>query len=244
VAYVGTAFHGWQRQRNAPRTVQAILEAALSRLDGRPVVVHAAGRTDSGVHADGQVAHFDLSRALAPDRLVEAVNAQLPWDVRLLDAQVAAPDFDARRDALWKEYLYRWSRAPVIPPWDSPFVVALSQRADLVRMRAEARHIAGERDFGVFGVRLPAGESSVRRVRFVRIVEQGEEIHAVVAGDGFLRGMVRSLCGVLADVARGKAPPGRIGELLRTQNRRLLSPKAPACGLTLLRVHYGRRSAE
>ncbi len=240
MAYVGTDFHGWQRQKNAPRTVQAALEAALSLLDGRPVVVYGAGRTDSGVHADGQVIHLDLSRALAPERLVEAVNARLPRDVRILDAREAAPDFHARRDAAWKEYLYRWSRASVVPPRDSPFVAPLSPRADVAQMRAEARQIAGERDFGVFGVRLPAGESSVRRVRFVRISERGPEVHALVAGDGFLRGMVRSLCGVLADVARGKAPAGRIRELLETQNRRLLSPKAPACGLTLLRVHYGR----
>jgi len=108
-------------------------------------------------------------------------------------------------------------------------------------MRAEARKLPGRRDFGVFGVRRSAAESSVRNLHFVRIQEDGEEIRAIFRGDAFLRGMVRSLCGALADVGRGKAPAGRVADLLESQDRRLLAPKAAACGLTLLRVHYGRR---
>ncbi|MGH9369658.1 MAG: tRNA pseudouridine(38-40) synthase TruA [Thermoanaerobaculia bacterium] len=239
LAYVGTGFHGWQRQENAPRTVQAVLEAALSAIGGPGVRAHAAGRTDAGVHADGQVVHFDLERRLEPLRILAAVNARLPWDVRLMEVEAAPPGFHARGDAAWKEYLYRWSRARVIPPRDAFFVAPLSPRADAVRMRSAARQLAGERDFGVFGVRLPRGESSVRRLHFVRIEEQGEEIRALFRGNAFLRGMVRSLCGLLADVGRGKAPPERVRELLERGDRRLLSPKAPACGLTLVRVHYG-----
>ncbi len=143
VAYVGTFFHGWQLQRNAPRTVQAVLEKALSRVDGGRVVAHAAGRTDAGVHADGQVSHFDFSRPFEPDRLLLAANALLPWDVRLIDVRAAAPDFHSRRDASWKEYLYRWSRARVIAPRDALFVAPLSPRADASRMRAAAREIPG-----------------------------------------------------------------------------------------------------
>lgn len=243
LSYVGTYFHGWQLQKNAPRTVQAVLEAALSRLDGAPVRAHAAGRTDAGVHADGQVVHFDLRRSRPPERLVEAVNAMLPWDARLMDAAEAPALFHARRDAVWKEYLYRWSRARVIAPKDALFVAPLSPRADAPRMRAEARNLPGRRDFGVFGIRRSAAESSVRNLHFVRIQEDGEEIRALFRGDAFLRGMVRSLCGVLADVGRGKAPAGRVAELLESQDRRLLSPKSAACGLTLLRVHYGRGPA-
>ena len=105
-------------------------------------------------------------------------------------------------------------------------------------MRAAAAALPGERDFGVFGVRLPAGESSARRLHFVRVEESGDEIRALFRGDAFLRGMVRSICGVLAAIARGKAPPDRIAELLETGDRRLLSSKAPALGLTLVSVHY------
>lgn len=241
LAYVGTHFHGWQRQKNAPRTVQAVLEAALSTLDGGPVRALAAGRTDAGVHADGQVVHFDLCRLRDPERLVEAVNALLPWDVRLMDVDAVPGDFHARRDAAWKEYLYCWSRARVIAPRRSLFVAPLSPRAEAARMRAAAGDLPGRRDFGVFGVRRGSEGSSVRDLHFVRISEEGEEIHALFRGDAFLRGMVRSLCGALADVGRGKAPPGRLARLLETQDRRLLSPKAPACGLTLVRVQYARR---
>ena len=238
VAYVGTRFHGWQRQENAARTVQACLEAALARLDGAEVRAVAAGRTDAGVHAEGQVAHFDLSRPRAPERVRDAANGLLPGDLRVLDVAPADADFHARRDALWKEYVYAWCRAPVIPPRDAPFVAPLSPRADVGRLRPAAAKLAGRRDFAVFGVRLPRGESTVRTLHSVRILEDGAFVRAVFRGDAFLRGMVRSLAGLLADVARGKAPPERVDELLESGDRRLLSPKAPAAGLTLRRVAY------
>ena len=238
LSYVGTNFNGWQFQRNAPRTVQAVLEDALARFSGEPVRAVAAGRTDAGVHAEGQVVHFDLASAREPERIRDGANTLLPGDVKVLAISRAAPDFHARRDAVWKEYLYRWSRSAAIPPRDGPFVAPISGRADAALMRAAAASLPGERDFGVFGVRLPSGESSARRLHFVRIEESGDEIRALFRGDAFLRGMIRSICGVLAVIARGKAPPERIAELLETGDRRLLSAKAPALGLTLLRIHY------
>lgn len=238
LSYVGTHFHGWQFQRNAPRTVQAVVDDALARFSGEPVRAVAAGRTDAGVHAEGQVAHFDLASARPPERIRDGANTLLPGDVRILAVSRAAPDFHARRDAVWKEYLYRWSRSAAIPPRDGPFVAPISGRADAGLMRAAAASLPGERDFGVFGVRLPSGESSARRLHFVRVEESGDEIRALFRGDAFLRGMIRSICGVLGVIARGKAPPERIAELLETGDRRLLSPKAPALGLTLLRIHY------
>jgi tRNA pseudouridine38-40 synthase len=244
VAYVGTDFHGWQIQANASRTVQAVLECALRRLcsgASRPV---AAGRTDAGVHADGQVVHFDLPQAEDPARIRDAVNAHLPPDVRILDAAAAAPDFHARRDAVWKEYIYRWSRAAVIPPRQAPFVVSITARAEPARMRAAAAGLVGRHDFGVFAVRHPAKESSVRRLLALEIDETDDEIRALFRGEAFLRGMVRSICGVLADVARGKASPERIAALLSSGDRRLLAPKAPARGLTLARVHYELRRGD
>lgn len=244
LAYVGTHFHGWQAQKNAPRTVQAVLEAALGELEGAPVRAHAAGRTDAGVHADGQVVHFDLPLERDAGRILEAVNALLPADVRLMEVEPAASDFHARRDAVWKEYLYRWSRARAIPPRDLPFVGRLSRRADVRRMREAARLLEGEHDFGVFGVRLPRGEPTRRRLHLLRIEEEGEEVRALLRGDGFLRGMARSICGLLADIGRGKAAAERAAELLRTQDRGLLSPKAQARGLTLSRVFYSAAAGE
>jgi tRNA pseudouridine38-40 synthase len=239
LAYVGTDFHGWQAQANASRTVQSVLEKALrqfARAASRPV---AAGRTDAGVHADGQVVHFDLPREEDPSRVRSAVNGLLPWDVRLLEVAPTSLDFHARRDAAWKDYRYRWSRAAVIPPRDSLFVSPIAAGADAGRMLAAAAGLAGERDFGVLGVRQPKGASSVRRLYRVEIEERGDEIRALFRGDAFLRGMVRSICGVLADVARGKAAVDRLEQLLRTGDRKLLAPKAQAKGLTLVRVAYG-----
>jgi tRNA pseudouridine38-40 synthase len=238
LSYVGTHFQGWQIQKNAPRTVQSVLEEALGRFSGESPRAVAAGRTDAGVHAEGQVVHFDLERRREGCRVRDGVNAHLPWDVRLLDVGEAPPEFDARRDAAWKEYLYRWSRAAVIPPRDVFFVAPISGRADAGRMRAAAKWLPGEKDFRVFGVRLPASDSTMRRLHSVEIGETGDEIRALFRGDAFLRGMVRSICGVLADVARGKVPPERVRRLLETGDRSLLSPKAPACGLTLVRVSY------
>ena len=239
LAYVGTFFHGWQRQKNADRTVQAVVEKALGQIAGGPVTAHAAGRTDTGVHAEGQVVHFDIEAELTSPALREGANALLPWDAKLLELARAAPGFHARRNTMWKEYLYRWSRAEMIRPSEALFVAPIAGRADAARMTQAARLLQGSRDFGVFAVRRPEGESGVRNLHSVTIEERGDEIHALFRGDGFLRGMVRSICGVLADVGRGKAPVERVAELLSTGDRRLLSPKADACGLCLVRVEYG-----
>jgi tRNA pseudouridine38-40 synthase len=238
LAYVGTHFSGWQIQKNAPRTVQAVLEESLALVVGKPVRAIAAGRTDAGVHADGQVVHFDLARPIDPLRVREGVNALLPWDVKVLSVTTAAPDFHARRDAAWKEYLYRWSRAPVLHPRDALFAAPIATRADAEQMRKAVRGLPGRRDFSVFGVRRRALESGVRVLHAVTIEESGEEIRALFCGNGFLRGMVRAICGVLADIARGKAPVDRVEKLLETGDRDLLAPKAPARGLTLVRVFY------
>lgn len=238
LSYVGTHFHGWQAQTNAPRTVQQVVEKALGRFSGYPVRTCAAGRTDAGVHADGQVIHFDLPRRREPDRVRDAANALLPWDAKLLSVELAAASFHARRDAASKQYLYRWSRAAVIPPRDSAFVAPISRAADPVPMRTAASLLPGTRDFRVFAVRVSPQESSVRTLFSVEIEERGEEIHGVFRGEGYLRGMVRSLCGVLASVGRRRVPPERVLELLETGDRRLLAPKAAARGLTLVRVDY------
>lgn len=249
VAYLGTFFHGWQIQKNAPRTVQAVLEAALSAFDGAAVRVVAAGRTDAGVHADGQVVHFDLTRKRDPERLLEGVNALLPWDVRVTDAEEAVPGFHARRSAVWKEYLYRWSTERILLPKDSLVLAPIFAQADVGRMRDAARRLAGEKDFGVFGVqlarktRMDDAASTSRRLHFVRVEARGSEIRALFRGDAFLRGMVRSMCGLLADVGRGRMAPDRADALLATGDRALLSQKAPAHGLTLLRVAYPARRA-
>lgn len=243
VAYVGTQYHGWQIQKNAARTVQAVLVRALSGL-ARGVRVEGASRTDAGVHADGQVVHFDLPRRRESETVRDAINGRLPEDVRVLDVAEAGERFHARFDAIRKIYVYRWSRAAVIPPRDAPFVATLSGRADADRMRAAARGLAGTRDFSIFAVQRPRGESGVRTLEAILVEERGDELQATFAGDGFLRGMVRSIGGVLADASRGRVPVSRAAELLATGDRRLLCVKAQARGLTLRRVDYPPAAAD
>lgn len=238
IAYIGTGFHGWQIQKNAPRTVQAVLHEALRQVARAPVRVEGASRTDTGVHADGQIVHFDLARPKAPFTIRQAVNDRLPDDVRVLDVAEADPAFHARFGAAWKEYVYRWSRAGVIPPREAPFVAPISPRARADLMQDAAERAAGTRDFRIFGVQLTPSEPTVRTLHAVSIEESGDELRAHFRGDGFLRGMVRSICGVLADASRGRVPPGRVTELIEEGDRRGLSHKAAAKGLTLVRVSY------
>ena len=240
LAYVGTDFHGWQIQRNASRTVQSVLEEALARFEGGPVRALAAGRTDAGVHADGQVVHFDLAGPREPREVRDGVNSHLPRDARLLQVARAPAEFHARRDALWKEYVYRWSRAEVIAPREAPFVAPLSRNADARLMAAAAGQLPGRRDFGVFAVRSRPRDS-VRTLHALAIEEHRDEVRALFRGDGFLRGMVRTICGLLADIARGRLPPERMREILETGDRALLAQKAPACGLTLVKVGYPKQ---
>jgi tRNA pseudouridine38-40 synthase len=158
--------------------------------------------------------------------------------VRVLAVAAAAPAFHARFDARWKEYLYRWSRSEVVTPREHPFVAPLSPAARVEIMRGAAAALPGERDFGVFAVQRTGEGSEVRRLDLVEITEEGPELRALFRGNGFLRGMVRSICGVLADASRGRVPADRIAELLARGDRTLLSAKAPAKGLTLVRVGY------
>jgi tRNA pseudouridine38-40 synthase len=239
LAYVGTDFHGWQIQRNASRTVQSVLEEALARFEGGPVRALAAGRTDAGVHADGQVVHFDLAGLREPREVRDGVNSHLSRDARLLQVARAPAEFHARRDALWKDYGYRWSRSEIIAPRDAPFVAPLSRNADARLMAAAAELLPGRRDFGVFAVRR-SPEDSVRTLHAVVIEEHGDEVRALFRGEAFLRGMVRTICGLVADIGRGRLPPERMQEILETGDRALLAQKAPASGLTLVRVEYPR----
>ena len=237
LAYVGTFFHGWQVQENAPRTVQGTVEDALSGLFGSPIRLHASGRTDAGVHADGQVVHFDAAE-IEPDGLRERANRHLPWDVKFLDIRSAAPEFHARSDARRKLYVYRFSREQVIPPHDALFVAPISARADAARMARAARLLCGTRDFFPFSTSGTETETTVRTLEACRVAEYGAQITIEMTADGFLRGMARAIAGTLADVARGHSSEELIPRIFSAGDRSLVRPKAKARGLTLRRVFY------
>ena len=204
VSYRGDAYAGWQRQANAV-AVQQVLEEALSDLLGRPATVAGASRTDAGVHARGQAAHVELVAPFSESGLVHGTNHHLPADVRVLAARRVRAGFHARKHARAKEYRYRLRREAVLSPLDSPFAVAVDPKIDLAAMARAAAHLVGRHDFSAFALAGGAHRSPVRRILAAGWEEAGVELVFRVVGDGFLRGMVRSLVGTL-DRGRPGAP--------------------------------------
>lgn len=240
VAYLGRDFAGWQRQR-AARTVQGTLEDALARLFGCGVAVVAAGRTDAGVHADGQVVHFDAPPRIPAHGLVPVLNTALPDDLRVLAVAVAPAGFHARRSAHAKRYRYRLAWGEPLAPWDALRTWELSCRPDLPALRAGLAAVEGEHDFAAFARSGHSGtgaRGTVRRVTRVGLVQRGRRASIVVEGDGFLRGMVRRVVGAAVEVGRGAARPQWLKALVDDALTAPPAPTAPPHGLTLERVWY------
>jgi len=242
LSYRGTEYAGWQRQPNA-LAVQEVVERAISRLLGEELSVVGAGRTDAGVHARGQVAHLGASHEVESRALVQGVNHFLPPDVRVLAASPAAEDFHARKSAVSKEYSYRLTRVPVVSPLDAPFVVRVASEIDLAAMRTATLALVGRHDFTAFALAGGAHSQPVRTVLAAEWTESGPELVLRIVGDGFLRGMVRSIAGTLIEIGRGRRPVADTERLLGGLPRSEAGPTAPARGLVLERVDYAVRSA-
>ncbi len=242
LSYDGTDFSGFQRQANA-RSVQQELEQALEPIDRRRVVVAGAGRTDAGVHAFGQVASFTLSNPIATADLIQAVNARLPEDVRVLAAEEVDAGFHARFSACGKAYRYRISNTEVISPFERRFALHISRSLDLGAMREAAQLLMGEHDFACFQARTVKSRSSVRTVIVSewseeRLPDRGRLLTYEIAGSGFLKYMVRNIVGTLVEVGDGHRAPASIGPLLASRNRAAAGRTAPPQGLYLVRVDY------
>ena len=241
LAYDGTDFEGWQLQtRSGARTVQGVLEAALCRLSGDAQVrVASAGRTDSGAHALGQVASFELAREWAPAELLRALNGMLPDDVRVLAATPASAGFHARRSALSKHYRYALDTQPVQDPLRRRFAAHAPGAFDRARMREAAAAFLGRHDFASLQSAGGNVKTSVRTVtESVLRCEEAGRLAFEVAADGFLRKMVRSLVGGLIAAGRGAWELDDLRRALERADRSAWPPPAEACGLTLVRVDY------
>ncbi len=243
LAYLGSAYAGWQRQPRA-RTVQSTVEHALATLYKAPVRATAAGRTDAGVHAAGQVIHFDAPLAIPPAGLVAALNTLLPADIRVLSARWVAPTFDARRHAQRKHYRYRLAWGAPLPPWEAQRTWLLPRRPDLDLLAAALERFVGLHDFAAFARAGHAGTGrlgTVRRVDTATLRWRGRRAAIHVVGNGFLRGMVRRMVGSAVEVARGAHPLAWLDALLADPAAQPPAPTAPAHGLTLEAVAYGAR---
>lgn len=242
IAYDGTDFNGWQRQPDGT-SIQALLEDALRELDGRDVTVTGAGRTDAGVHALAQVAAFALERAIAPDTLVRAVNVRLPDSVRIVHAAVAPADFHPRFDAKRKTYRYRIWNADVLSPFERRYAWHIIDRLDVEAMNAAAATLVGTHDFAAFCGTGSDAATTTRTIRSAGMAEREARSDSAllefeIAGDGFLRYMVRNIVGSLVDVGRGRFPPAWLDEVLESRDRTRAGRTAPAHGLFLAGVHY------
>jgi tRNA pseudouridine38-40 synthase len=237
VAYDGAEFCGWQRQASGV-SIQGVLEEAAGALDGRPVTVIGAGRTDAGVHALAQVAAFTLARDSDAATVVRALNARLPDTVRVVDACEVPASFHPQFDARGKTYRYRMWNADAMRPFERHYAWHLPGRLDLTAMCAAARLVEGEHDFAAFQGSGSDVATTVRTVTASRINTRGELVSYEISGTGFLRHMVRAIVGSLVDVGRGRQPVEWIARVLASRDRTLAGQTAPAHGLFLVGVDY------
>ena len=238
IAYDGTDLFGWQTQP-AQHTVQGALEAALHQLTGESVRVHSCGRTDTGVHARAQVAHFDLHHPWEVWKLQKGLNAVLPDAVRVMALHGTRPDFHARYDAQGKEYRYTIWNAPVACPLHRRQTVHVRKPLDLAAMRRAAAMLEGTHDFAAFSAN-PHREigGTIRTLWRLTVRKQGSLVTISALGDGFLYKMVRSLAGHLLRVGLGAVPADETPLLLSSRCRTARVETAPACGLCLWKIHY------
>ena len=238
VAYFGGGFSGWQRQDRG-RTVQGELESILTKLFGpQRIVVVGAGRTDAGVHAAAQVAHFDLPDGIPPAALPRLLNARLADDMRVRSATRAADSFHAISSALGKHYTYRirWSEPDL--PWQGLRSAVLPRPSDPALIDSACRQLPGRRDWASFTVRYTDGRSTVRTIYRVQPVWRRSGLDVHVFGRGFLRYQVRRMVGALLDVGRGRLTINDIEGLLESPSPGAPLYTSPARGLTLERVYY------
>ncbi len=241
LSYDGTDFSGWQRQRNA-RSVQEELETALAALHGHPVEAIGAGRTDAGVHARMQTAHFRTDLPSIPgDRFRLALNRFLPRDIRIQESREADPDFHARYDARLRSYRYFIEPSRECPPWRARYAWHLRRRPDLGSLNAMASSLIGETDFTAFS---SARDPAENRYRYVYSAswryEDGQAVFEISA-NAFLWRMVRSLVGSMVEYEGEGRDPSWMREVLESRDRSRAGSTAPACGLFLWNVEYYRQ---
>lgn len=237
VAYDGTNYHGWQIQKNG-ETIEGILNRCLSELLQENIEVIGASRTDSGVHALGNVAVFDTESRIPAEKFPYALNARLPEDIKIQSAKEVAPDFHPRHCDSRKTYEYRIYNAPFPMPVKRLYTYFSYTPYNIEAMREAAAYFVGTHDFKSFCSVDAQVESTVRQVDEVLVEKQEDEIVIRVTGRGFLYNMVRIMAGTLMEVGRGHRTSQEIPQILEAKDRTAAGPTAPACGLTLMKYEF------
>ena len=235
--YDGSGFAGWQQQAHG-RTVEAELKRALKAVTGQDLKVYAAGRTDAGAHAEGQVVSFHTDGRISPHRLVAALNARLPADVAVLSGEEAPDEFHARYSAKWRRYRYRYLDRPSRPALERGRCWHVRGELDVDAMSGAAKALAGKHDWTSYCSASEPADARVREMCSARVTRNGDIVELELVAEGFLRGLARGIAGALAEVGRGRRPPVWVAEVLEARDRRKAAKTAPAGGLTLMEVIY------
>lgn len=237
ICYDGTRYRGWQRLPGREDTIQGKIETTLSRILGETIEISGSGRTDAGVHAQGQVANFHCESTMSAPDILENLRRYLPEDIGIYSCKDVSPRFHARLNAKEKTYRYRiWnSEAPCV--FQRRFVTPMPEALDIAAMEAAAGHLVGEHDFSAFCGNAKMKKSTVRYIRSIHILRCGEEIQISFTGNGFLQNMVRIMVGTLVEVGRGQRKAESI-PLLFGGKRADAGFLAPAQGLCLMEVQY------
>jgi tRNA pseudouridine38-40 synthase len=240
VAYDGTYYHGFQRQPefHGP-TIQGTLEAIWKKLVEEEVTLNTAGRTDTGVHAAGQVVNYLTSIRIPDDKIPKAFNSLLPRDIRILEAETAPEDFHARFSARWKRYDYRIDNHPIPDVFSRLYTLHEPIPLNLKKMQEAARYLEGRHNFKAFAAAGGVSKTFERTLYVCRVEKDKGLLRITCIGDGFLYNMVRIIAGTLIFVGKGRIQPEDIPDILLSQNRKRGGVTALAQGLTLSYVHYG-----
>ena len=237
LCYDGSRYKGWQRQGNTENTIQARLEALLSRLLEQPVEVSGSGRTDAGVHARAQVCSFRAETDRDCGELLQLIRRYLPEDIGAMFLEEAPPRFHARLSCREKTYVYRIWNSEEPNVFERAYMYTVTDRLDLAAMQQAANRLLGRHDFSSFcGMRMK--KSAVRELRSAEVESVGSELRISLTGDGFLYNMVRIIVGTLIEVGRGERKPEDMDTILRSMNRSAAGFTAPAKGLILWEVLY------
>lgn len=238
ISYDGTRYQGWERQKNTDMTIQGKLESVLSLMTGSPVEVIGSGRTDAGVHAQGQIANAHFHSPMTVDEIKDYLNHYLPDDICVEEVKMASERFHSRYNALGKTYKYTCYIGDGKPVFHRKYVYVLEEKPDIEKMRRAAQDLMGTHDFASFCSNPKMKKSTVRCVDSITIEADGDYLVFTYHGNGFLHHMVRILTGTLLEVGTGKRSMESMPELLHAKTRAMAGYTVPAQGLCMIEVDY------
>jgi len=238
IEYDGSKYKGWQRLNNTDKTIQEKIEVLLTKILGKKIEIHGSGRTDTGVHAYGQVAHFEIKDNIETDKLLMSCNEMLPQDIVFTSIEEVGGDFHARYSAKAKRYVYKIWNNEIPSALKRKYTLHIPNQLDLDAMRKGAEFLIGEHDFSSFTADKAKGKSKKREIFAIKIIANGPDIEIEYFGEGFLYKMVRIITGTLIEIGLGEKIPEDIKMILEQRDRGYAGYTASSHGLYLLEVIY------